>query len=91
MFDNTSGAFGVLAVTDRKGFYSFVQEGNWSGVVVPRKAGFKFDPEQREYENVIENMSNENYGAHRVNSIRSLDREKKVLKKKSVLKKRALK
>ena len=47
--------------TDARGSYSTEVEYGWTGVVVPEKAGYEFDPPQRQYERVRENQTKEDF------------------------------
>jgi hypothetical protein len=50
-------------VTDENGLYSTEVIYGWSGTVEPRKDGYRFSPQSRNYTKVIANQSDENYTA----------------------------
>ncbi len=54
---------GGQAETDLQGNYSHPVEHNWSGTVTPRKAGHVFEPSSRTYENVVSDITGQNYTA----------------------------
>lgn len=49
--------------TDENGVYTAEVEYNWSGTVTPVKRGYTFEPQQRRYQKVTADMSNESYEA----------------------------
>ena len=51
----------LLSVTDSSGNYSFTKPFGWSGVVVPVRDGFLFDPIARSYQNLNSNKIDQNY------------------------------
>jgi type II secretory pathway component GspD/PulD (secretin) len=50
-------------VTQQNGSYSVKVEYGWNGVVTPKKAGYQFDPVDREYSNVVLDATNDDYTA----------------------------
>jgi hypothetical protein len=54
---------GLGVATDVNGFYSASVDYGFSGVVMPAKAGYTFDPNSRTYTNVIANVADQNYSA----------------------------
>ncbi len=50
-------------VTDASGRYSVKVDYGWSGMVIPEKVGFSFDPSPMMYNAVEKNLSNQNYTA----------------------------
>jgi hypothetical protein len=64
------GAGGVMMkglpgdpMTDQRGYYGVTVKSGWSGTVTPRKAGHRFEPASKIYQNVRKNMNDENYTA----------------------------
>jgi len=55
--DNNGGS----DTTDINGYYSIIVPYEWSGIVTVGKDGWLFAPNQSVYENVIENLDEENY------------------------------
>ncbi|WP_367358722.1 hypothetical protein [Mesotoga sp.] len=47
--------------TNTNGYYSKQVTSGWTGTVTPSKSGYTFTPPSRSYNNVINDMSNENY------------------------------
>ena len=47
--------------TNTNGYYSKQVTSGWTGTVTPSKSGYTFTPSSRSYNNVINDMSNENY------------------------------
>jgi parallel beta-helix repeat protein len=56
-------ANGGSDMTDVQGYYQIRVRYNWSGTVIPAKAGYTFQPVQRIYNNVVVNQANQNYTA----------------------------
>ena len=56
-FDNGGGT----VTTNSAGYYSHEVAYGWSGIVIPSKGGYNFEPASRSYTNVISNISNQNY------------------------------
>jgi hypothetical protein len=52
-----------IILSDDSGNYSFTVSYNWSGKVVPSKAGYTFSTVNKVYENILENKTGENYSA----------------------------
>jgi PKD repeat protein len=52
------------ATADGSGNYSFTVSYNWSGTVMPSKAGFTFDPPSKTYSNVTANKPAQDYTAN---------------------------
>ncbi len=52
------------ATADSGGNYSFTVSYNWSGIVIPSKAGYTFVPASKTYTNVVSNQSDQNYAAY---------------------------
>ena len=48
-------------VSDEAGSYSSTVVYGWSGVVLPRKEGYKFRPASKEYAKVVANLKNQDY------------------------------
>ncbi len=66
----TTGVAGVMIqglpqspVTDSQGSYRATVEYGWSGTVTPKKEGYEFEPERREYSMMTEPMTREDYVA----------------------------
>jgi hypothetical protein len=55
------GGGAVLATSDAVGDYSFTVDYGWSGVVTPVLEGYLFIPASRSYENVTEDLADQNY------------------------------
>ncbi len=51
----------LRAITDENGFYSLAVPEGWSGVVKPHKGLWTFEPEEREYTVVMENIAGQDY------------------------------
>lgn len=51
-------------VTDASGRYTATVEYGWTGMVLPEKVGYRFDPSPRMYSAVQKDLNNENYTAH---------------------------
>jgi hypothetical protein len=51
----------VNAITDADGFYEFTVQSSWSGVVVPQKDGYEFEPNSYVFTDVNHNCSDANY------------------------------
>jgi hypothetical protein len=68
-------------VTDERGNYTATVMYGWSGTVSPKKAGFRFDPAERQYAKVIHNQTNQNYSPRRAGPASILGRSgsRKVL------------
>lgn len=49
--------------TDENGCYRAIVKAGWSGLVVPVKTGYTFEPPSRVYETVTEGLTNQNYRA----------------------------
>ena len=68
-----SGSVGLAGVTmqglpgapstNENGVYSVEVEYGWKGTVTPVKVGYTFEPKQRDYANVTENLTTEDYQA----------------------------
>ncbi|MBI9037318.1 MAG: T9SS type A sorting domain-containing protein [Bacteroidales bacterium] len=69
--DNSSG-FGIenveidfdelgIVLTNSDGYYIIYVPDSWSGLAIPVKEGYSFDPLKREYFNVSSNLENEDY------------------------------
>jgi hypothetical protein len=54
---------GSSYTTDTNGYYEVWVDYNWSGTVTPSKAYYTFEPTSREYTNVLENQTDQNYAA----------------------------
>ena len=50
-------------VSDAAGMYSAVVKYGFSGMVRPRKEGYSFEPPERQYDDVIMDLANEDYSA----------------------------
>jgi M6 family metalloprotease-like protein len=68
---NQAGLSGVLMyglpgspITDASGDYSAIVDYDWSGTVMPTKAGYFFSPSSRNYSNVTSNQGSQDYTAH---------------------------
>jgi hypothetical protein len=69
-----SGSVGLAGVTmqglpgapstNENGVYSVEVEYGWKGVVTPVKVGYTFEPKQKEYTKVTENLTTEDYQAN---------------------------
>jgi len=69
----TSGGAGISDVvmsglpgdpsTDSSGYYSATVAHGWSGTATPQESGYSFDPNNRQYSNVVSNQSNQDYVA----------------------------
>lgn len=51
-------------VTHPDGRYGTKLPYGWTGTVVPKKSGFRFEPSQRAYERLTEDQTNQDYRAH---------------------------
>ncbi len=51
----------VVATTNSEGKYHFEKPVGWSGIITPSKPRYAFTPQQRKYENVQMNLSQEHY------------------------------
>ena len=51
----------VVATTNAEGMYHFEKPIGWSGIITPSKPRYAFTPQQRKYENVQTNLSQEHY------------------------------
>ena len=60
---------GGTTTSDDIGNYSFAVPFGWSGTVTPDKAGYRFTPESRTYENVQSDQLNQDFTAERVYTI----------------------
>jgi hypothetical protein len=54
---------GLGVMTDVNGFYSAIFSSGWSGVVMPAKYGYTFDPNSRSYTNVSSDQTAQDYNA----------------------------
>jgi photosystem II stability/assembly factor-like uncharacterized protein/protocatechuate 3,4-dioxygenase beta subunit len=52
--------------TNAAGFYTDTVPQNWSGTVIPFKAGYQFMPSERSYPNIISNQLNQDYTTYTV-------------------------
>ena len=52
---------GLPVTTDQNGFYSAVVKYGWRGTVTPVKEGYTFEPASKVYDNVSQDMTNEDY------------------------------
>jgi len=50
-------------ISRQDGIYSVKVDYGWSGAVTPKKEGYEFDPADRQYSNVVQTESNQNYTA----------------------------
>ena len=48
-------------VSDQAGMYKATVVYNWSSTVMPEKAGYRFEPSNRSYNQVVKDMKDENY------------------------------
>jgi hypothetical protein len=48
-------------VTDENGFYTATVKYGWKGTVTPMKEGYNFEPRSKSYQEVTDNMNNEDY------------------------------
>ena len=56
-FSNGGGS----ATTNSSGYYSNTVEYGWSGLVIPSKSGYTFNPPSKSYSNVTSGISGQNY------------------------------
>lgn len=54
-------ATGLPVISDASGFYTATVEYNWTGTVVPDKPGFRFEPANKPYPPVTNNLTEEHY------------------------------
>jgi len=53
----------INSVTDANGYYELLVNHGWSGVVIPEKEGYVFEPNSNTYNNVTQGYSDVNYTA----------------------------
>ncbi len=56
--------FATEVVSDERGRYTATVEYGWSGMVMPEKMGYRFEPSSKSYSQVKQNYGNDNYTPH---------------------------